>query len=108
MPDVVLGWICFGRPVLVVLCSCVLRLSVGASESTRPEISLSLRALLGCADWWAVLVSLGGVGIDLPRRAELLSWRPRWLCSLPGGVRRIRPKLRECRESLNTATMGGC
>ena len=60
--------------MLVVLCSCVLRLSlVGASESTRPEISLSLRALLGCADWWAVLVSLGGVGIDLPRRAELLS-----------------------------------
>ena len=47
----------------------------GVSRVLLVSVFLGARNCAGLciADWWAVLVSLGGVGIDLPRRAELLS-----------------------------------
>jgi len=88
VPDVVLGWPSVGRPVLVVQCSCVLRLS----RRNQPGRSLRVAACV------AVLVSPGGVGIDLPRRAELLSLALSVALSSAWGAWGCH-KLRECRRA---------
>ena len=93
---------------LFVLC-CFL-----ASESTS-------RLCASCWLWpcWPLCLALlfplsAGAGIDPRLRicalCLLCPWCPcsaRLFSGCSGGVRRIRPKLRECREPLNPATMGG-